>query len=260
MLTADLVIDACGRSSHSPEWLEVWGFGKVAQETVKIEVGYAAAHFQRHAGDLFGCQALSIAARPPICTRAAALLGVEGNRWQITLAGVLRDYPSTELSEFREFARSLGILAVYELVAGRKPVDKLLQYRFPENRRLRYERLERFPNGYLTMGDALCSFNPVYGQGMSVGLTEARSLDESLAKRFFERARRIVDNPWTIATGEDLRYPQVKGIRPRGSAWLDRYMDRAHRATTREPMVLRRFFEVASLLAPPTAMLAPGIV
>ena len=151
-------------------------------------------------------------------------------------------------------------------MSDREPLGPIASYRFAANRHCHYERLKEFPAGYLVMGDAVCSFNPIYGQGMSVALSEARALDDclaagedDLAPRFFRAVARIVASPWAIATGEDYRYPEVEGRRPPGFAVISRYMARAHRAATRDPVVLRRFFEVASLLAPPPAMMAPAI-
>jgi hypothetical protein len=116
------------------------------------------------------------------------------------------------------------------------------------------------------LGDAVCSFNPIYGQGMSVAMCEARALDEclaaggeDLAKPFFAKVAEIVATPWAIAVGEDYRYPEVEGPRPPGFAIISRYMQRAHRAAVRDPVVLKRFFEVASLLAPPPTMMKPEI-
>ena len=116
------------------------------------------------------------------------------------------------------------------------------------------------------MGDAVCSFNPVYGQGMSVALAEARALgdclaagDRELAAAFLPRGRAHHRRPVGDRDRRGWRYPQVEGRRPPGFAVISRYMARAHRAATRDPVVLRRFFEVASLLAPPPAMLAPAI-
>src|SRR5262252_5962635 len=114
-------------------------------------------------------------------------------------------------------------------------------------------------DGYLVIGDAVCSFNPIYGQGMSAAALEAQALgecltagDDGLADRFFARAGRIADIPWTIATGEDFRYPQVEGRRPPGHTLINRYMERVHRTASHDAVVCRRFFEVANLLAPPT--------
>jgi 2-polyprenyl-6-methoxyphenol hydroxylase-like FAD-dependent oxidoreductase len=265
-LDADLVVDARGRGSPSQTWLASLGYGQVRETTVPIEVGYATAVFERRPGDLHGSVGAVIAGTAPQSTRFAAILGAERDRWIITLAGCLRDYPPTDLIGWKEFARSLPTSDTFDLVKDREPIAPIASYRFPANRRCHYDELANFPQGYLVIGDAICSFNPVYGQGMSVAIAEAHALDRclgngdaDLAKRFFRDVARIVESPWAIATGEDYRYPQVEGRRPPGFAVISRYMARAHRIATRDPVVLRRFFEVASLLAPPPAMMAPQI-
>jgi 2-polyprenyl-6-methoxyphenol hydroxylase-like FAD-dependent oxidoreductase len=179
---------------------------------------------------------------------------------------VLKDYPPTDLAGWKTFAQSLPVPEPFELVKDREPLGPIASYRFPANRRVLYSQLPRFPGGYLVAADAICSFNPIYGQGMSVALLTARALDDCLAQgfdglteRFLQRAAATADSPWAIATGEDLRYPTVAGPRPFGFTVLSRYLERAHAAAARDPVVLRRFFEVASLLLPPTALLSPGI-
>jgi hypothetical protein len=116
------------------------------------------------------------------------------------------------------------------------------------------------------IGDAVCSFNPIYGQGMSVAATEAKALDDCLAmgldglpQRFYARARPIVDIPWAIATGEDLRFPQVEGSRPRGFALVNRYLERVHAVASQDPVVCRKLFEVLNLLAPLSSLMSPRI-
>ena len=91
------MVDALGRGSPSPRWLAAWGFGEVEETSVPIDVGYATAQFERHAGDLYGSTGAVIAGTAPQSTRLAAILGAEGNRWIVTLAGCLRDYPPTDL-------------------------------------------------------------------------------------------------------------------------------------------------------------------
>jgi 2-polyprenyl-6-methoxyphenol hydroxylase-like FAD-dependent oxidoreductase len=265
-LDADLVVDALGRGSPSQKWLAALGYGQVRETNVPIEVGYATGVFERRPGDLYGSVGAVIVGTAPQSTRFAAILGAEGDRWIITLAGCLRDYPPTDVNGWKEFAHSLPTPDTFDLVKDRQPIGPIVSYRFPANRRCHYEGLAAFPDGYLVTGDAVCSFNPVYGQGMSVALAEAHALDRclasgdaDLAKRFFREVARIVESPWAIATGEDYRYPQVEGRRPPGFAVISRYMARAHRIANKDPVVLRRFFEVASLLAPPPAMMAPAI-
>ena len=220
-LAADLVVDALGRGSPSQKWLASFGYGQVKETHVPIEVGYATGVFERRPGDLYGSMGAVIAGTAPQSTRFVAILGAEGDRWIITLAGCLRDYPPTDFDGWKEFARSLPTPDAFELVKDREPIGPIASYRFPANRRCHYEELAGFPDGYLVAGDAVCSFNPVYGQGMSVALAEAQALDRclgngdaDLAKRFFRDVARIVESPWAIATGEDYRYPQVGGRRP----------------------------------------------
>lgn len=265
-LDADLVVDASGRGSASPKWLRKWGFGDVPESSVRIDVGYATGVFERRRGDLYGSIGAIISGTAPRSKRLAAVLGAENSRWVITLVGTLRDYPPTDFSEWKEFARGLPTSDVVDLVKDREPLSPIASYRFSANQQRHYERLSRFPLGYLVIGDAVCSFNPIYGQGMSVALREARALDDclasgnhDLAKRFFTKITEIIASPWAIATGEDYRHPEVEGRRPPGFKIVSRYMARAHRAATRDPVVLKRFFEVASLLAAPPSMMSPEI-
>src|SRR5581483_8161737 len=264
-LAADLVVDATGRGSQSPKWLEQWGFGRPATETVRVDVGYATRILERRPGDLKGALCAIIASTPPAGSRYAAALAAEGDRWVVTLAGMLGDCPPTDEDGWLEWARSLPTTDVYELARTRPALGPIASYRFPANQRRRYERMKRFPAGYLVTGDAVCSFNPIYGQGMSTAAMEARALDEclaeggdGLARRYFGRAAKIADIPWLIATGEDLRYPEVEGRRPPWTALVNRYLERVHRVATFDADVCRRFFDVANLLAPPASLLAPG--
>ena len=266
VLKADLVVDASGRGSQSPKWLEEWGFGPPETISVKVNVGYATRVFERRPGDLFNSTGAVVAGTPPAETRYAAILAAEGSRWVITLIGMLGDYPPAEEKAWTRFAASLPVPVVHDLVVSARPLTEIVSYRFSANKRRLYERMKRFPEGYLVTGDAVCSFNPIYGQGMSVAATEAKALDEclatgiaDLAKRFYARARRIVDIPWLIATGEDLRSPQVEGPRPPGSWLVNRYLDRVHAAASDDATVCRKFFDVLNLLAPPSSLMSPPL-
>ncbi|OAI40420.1 FAD-binding monooxygenase [bacterium SCGC AG-212-C10] len=265
-MDADLVVDATGRGSQSPKWLQEWGFKPAPETQIEVNVGYATAVFERRETDLWGASGAIIAGTVPRATRFAAVIAMEGERWMVTLAGAVKDYPPTDLPGWTDFARGLPTIDVSEMLKGREPIGEILSYRYPANRRRHYEQLETFPEGYVVIGDAVCSFNPVYGQGMSVACMEAKAFDECLAagrqglwKPFFARAKKITESPWTIATGEDLKYPQVVGKRPPGFAFVNRYMARAHDACAKDPVVLRQFFNVANLLAPPASMLSPRI-
>src|SRR5262249_28433654 len=243
-----------------------WGCGQPDVVTVKIDVGYSTRVFERRPGDFFNSMGGVVSGSPPADTRYAAVLAAEGNRWAIPLPGSVGDHPPTDEPAWMKFAASLPSPVVHELVRDARPVSDIVSYKFPANQRRLYERMTRFPAGYLVVGDAVCSFNPLYGQGMSVAATEAKALDESLASgldgvaaRFYARASKIVDIPWLIATGEDLRYPQVDGPRPFGSGLVNKYLERVHAAASDDPIVCRKFFDVLNLLAPPTSLMTPGL-
>jgi 2-polyprenyl-6-methoxyphenol hydroxylase-like FAD-dependent oxidoreductase len=189
VLDADLTVDALGRGSPSPKWLAAWGYGQVEETNVPIDVGYATTAFERRAGDLYGATGAVIAGTAPRSTRLAATLGAEGNRWIVTLGGCLRDYPPTDLLGWKAFAKTLPTLELFDMVKDREPLGTIASYRFQANRHCHYERLNDFPARYLLMGDAVCSFNPVCGQGMSVALSEARALDDCPAAGDGELAR-----------------------------------------------------------------------
>lgn len=266
VIPADLVVDASGRGSQAPRWLEEWGFGRPPETVVKVDVGYSTRVFERQKGEFQDSMGGIIAGTAPESTRYAAVLAAEGSRWVITLAGMLGDYPPTDPAAWIEWASTLPVPDVYNLVTHARPLSDVVSYRFPANQRRHYERMKRWPAGFLVIGDAICSFNPIYGQGMSAAALEAQALgdclaagDADLSSRFLKQAGRIADIPWVVATGEDFRYPQVEGKRPPGYGIISRYMAKVHAVATRDKVVCRRFFEVANLLAAPTAVMAPGI-
>lgn len=145
-----------------------------------------------------------------------------------------------------------------------RPLDDPVRYRFPASVRHRYELLPSFPDGYLVFGDAVCSFNPVYGQGMTVAAAEALVLRDCLrrgsrrlAPRFLRRTAKLIDIPWDMAVGADLRFEFVEGRRTSRVRAINAYMAQLHIAATTDPVVGRTFLQVANLVARPEKLLAP---
>jgi 2-polyprenyl-6-methoxyphenol hydroxylase-like FAD-dependent oxidoreductase len=142
-----------------------------------------------------------------------------------------------------------------------------VQYKYPASLRRHYEKLERFPAGYLVIGDALCSFNPIYGQGMTTAASEAVLLGEclragpdGLARRFFRRAAGLLDSPWSIAAGSDLVYPEVEGKRSPAMGMVNGYLDRLLRVSATDTEVNVAFQRVTNLLDPPASLFRPAIL
>jgi len=156
---------------------------------------------------------------------------------------------------------------IYDVVSQAEPIGEAQATRFPASVRRRYEGLRRFPEGYLILGDAVSSFNPAYGQGMSVAALEAVELDKALrggstnlARRFFAQIARIVDVPWSIAAGNDLRMPGVTGPRTPMTRFFNGYVAKVHLAAQHDSSVALAFHKVASLLVPPQSLFKPSVI
>ena len=191
---------------------------------------------------------------------------LEDDRWMLTLAGILGDHPPTDPDGFVEFARSLPFPDIWEAIRDAEPLDDPVAFRFPASVRHRYERLRRFPAGLLVTGDALCSFNPIYGQGMTVAALEALTLRRHLAsgvepqpRRWFRDLARVVDVPWQMAAGGDLLFPDVQGRRTRKIRLLGAYLTRLHAAAAHDAHLAAAFLRVAGLVSPPQSLLRPGV-
>lgn len=170
-------------------------------------------------------------------------------------------------------ARAAGLSAgtggepVVSLVEGAEKVTGLRTYQYPANLRRRYDRMKRLPDGFLVVGDAVCSFNPVYGQGMTVAGLEALALrrclaagSDGLARRFFKATSKPVGVAWQLAAGADLALPSVPGPRRLTARVLNRYVDLVQAAAERDPAVATTFLRVTSMLAPPSRLFAPATV
>lgn len=266
ILAADLVVDASGRASHAPKWLEALGYAPPEEERITVNLAGVTRLYRRRPEHLNDAKVVIVTLAPEH-RRGGILLAQENERWTLTLIGFAGDAPPADEEGFSAYARSLAAPEIYTVIKDAEPLSDFLPYRVKANQRRRYEHLRRFPEGFLTFGDALCSFNPVYGQGMSVAAMEALDLQqelrcgtEKLWRRFFRRAARSIDSPWQIVSGGDLRFPESKGKRTLTTRLINLYMKRLHVAARRDPMVARSFSEVTGLLAPPSSLMRPRIV
>ncbi len=267
--SADLVVDCSGRSSRIAHRLEASGVLVPPVDRVHIDCAYTSGFLPRSAGDADG-SAFICGTSPPASFRAGAVLPVEGDRWMVTLAGVHGDAPGATEADVLAFAHSLPSPVVGQLVAGLGPLSAVSTYRYPSSRRRRYEQVASLLPGFVTLGDAACSFNPIYGQGMSCAAQQAAALgavvrdvgvgSDELPRLFHRRAARIIDAPWAIAVGADFLHPDTVGPKARGTDLVNGYVQRVIRGTHSSVRLARSFNLVLNLVEPTSALMRPSVL
>jgi 2-polyprenyl-6-methoxyphenol hydroxylase-like FAD-dependent oxidoreductase len=265
-VNADLVVDATGRGSSSAMWLEELGYQAPASEKVEVGIGYMTRTYRRRPSDLGGKLGIVVAGSAPNW-RNGVMLAQESDSWTVSTGGFLGDEAPDNDHDFLAYLATLPTMAIHDVVARAEPIGDYRRYRYACSLRRRYEKLARFPDNYLVFGDAICSFNPVYGQGMTTAAQEALTLQQcflragvdELAQRFFKRAAKIVDIPWNIAVGNDLRNPYVKGARPPMLRFFNWYIGKFHLAAAHDSTLATAFLKVVNLMIPPTSLLSPAI-
>lgn len=265
-MLADLVVDASGRGSRSPAWLEKLGYSRPVVEEVRIGMGYTTCYYRRQPDHLPGLNGVIFLATPPN-KRLGCILAQDGNRWVVTIGGYLGDHIPTDYQGFLEAARRLPAPHIYDVIKNAEPCGQPVAHKIPANLRHRYEKLSHFPEGYLVLGDALCSFNPIYAQGMTVAALEAEALGECLAngrnrlaKHFFAKAGKIIDVSWSAAVGNDLGFPEVEGRRTPMVRFLNWYIGKMHLAAHNDAQVSIAFLKIINMIAPPLSIIQPRIV
>jgi 2-polyprenyl-6-methoxyphenol hydroxylase-like FAD-dependent oxidoreductase len=181
-----------------------------------------------------------------------------------TLGGV---EPPTGRTELLDFAAGFAPAHALAVARAAQPLAEVAHYRIPSNRWRRYDKMPRTPKGLLVFGDAICSFNPVYGQGISVAALEALILrdclrrgDDELPRRFFRASAKKIRGAWQTAVGSDLALPQVAGPRPLSTRIMNAYIDRVLVAAETDPAVMQQFLRLLGMLDEPTSLLRPSLM
>jgi 2-polyprenyl-6-methoxyphenol hydroxylase-like FAD-dependent oxidoreductase len=263
-IDAPIVVDATGRTSKTPAWLEDHGFERPPTDEVQVDLGYASVRVDRPTGVQ---QGYLVAPTAP-SVRGGTAVPIEDDAWFVTLFGLHGDHPPATVEGLREFAATLPTGELHEILADHAiRSEAVATYRFPASVRRLYDRLGRVPEGLLVTGDALASFNPIYGQGMSVAALDARALHDALAdggrdglaERFFDRAGSIVDTVWRVTVGSDFQFPATEGPRPLGTRLTNRYVDRLIRTAHTDSHVSEVFSRVLRLEFHPTRLFYPDV-
>lgn len=223
-LDAELVIDAMGRGGRTVQWLQTLGFAPPAQDVIHCDIAYTSLFMRPQDPNAFQDVGFFVASHP---VRGGALVRMEQGLWLAAVCGRHGDYPPRDLAGFMSFARSLGAPVFDDLLARADAVSEPATYRFRQSVRRRFERLERFPEGLLPIGDTICHYNPLYGQGMTAACRQARALRRILNERaqradalhglwrdFLPEAYRETRAPWLFAATSDFADPRCTGDFP----------------------------------------------
>jgi 2-polyprenyl-6-methoxyphenol hydroxylase-like FAD-dependent oxidoreductase len=262
---ADLVVDASGRNSRASVWLEALGYTRPPEERLRMDLRYTSQRFQL-APDALGGALVSLQAPTPSNPRAGVLARLEGNTWLLTLAGILGDRAPVDPAGLREFARSLPFPDIHDALCTGDAIAAPSTYRFAESVRRRYDQSKRVPGGFLPLGDSLCCFNPIYGQGMTVAALQALVLRRHLERSDALRTRRILRNfvritetPWQMALAADLSLPGM-GKKPSATQRLiGRYLSRLNAAAEQDAKLGTAFVRVSGLVDEPLALMRPAV-
>jgi 2-polyprenyl-6-methoxyphenol hydroxylase-like FAD-dependent oxidoreductase len=271
-IAADLVVDASGRGALTLALLQSIGRPLPEETTIGIDLGYATCVFAIPDDASTDWKGLMTFGQAPQNSRGGLMLPLEGNRWMATIGGRHGDVPSGDVEGFLTYARALRTPTIYNAISHAKRLDGVARYGFPESVRRHFERLDVFPRGLLPIADAICRFNPVYGQGMSVAALEAcllqrllESLGEDsnpiagLAPAFFAEVQTLIETPWSVAI-LDFVFPDTRGQRPADFETTLKFGIALTRLAAEDPAVHKLTVEVQHLLRPRSVYRDPALV
>jgi 2-polyprenyl-6-methoxyphenol hydroxylase-like FAD-dependent oxidoreductase len=265
-LGSDLVVTATGRNGRVGAWLAERGYEPPQEEELRIDMMYVSRHMRWDPAITRGLDLAVVSAshdRPV----GVAVLAQENGTWVVSLEGFAGHHPPSDPDGWLRMAVDLAPEPFAEAIRTGEPVTEVAAHRFPADLRRRYDKLKRFPDGLLVTGDAVCSFNPVYGQGMTVAALEALVLRETLRRgtrdlprRFFKAAAKPVNMAWQSAVGADLSMPPeiVPGARPLPVRAVNAYVDLYQKGAERDPVLAWHFLNVTGFDEPTRALFSPA--
>lgn len=272
-LHSDLVIDSSGRGALTLAFLQATGTPAPNETQIGVGVGYTTAHYRIPSDPSRTWQAVLHLPEAPATSRGGLLYPMEGDRWILALGGRGDETPPGDETGFLNSARLLRTPTIFNAIRSAERIGDLVRYSFPKSVRRHFARLPSFPTGLLPLGDAICLFNPIYGQGMSVAAQEAvllrRLLRESsgagelppaLSSDFFAQVEPILETPWAMAALPDLVYPSTTGDRPSDFAQTLQFGAALVRLAAREADVHKMMIEVGNLLRPRSVYREPDLM
>ncbi len=261
-LEADLVVDATGRGSPLPRWLDGLGVKVPADTVVDAKAVYASAIIETPVLPC-GWNVLFVLAAPPGVLRGGALFPIEGGKSLMTLIGMGGEVPPTSETEWRAYVRTPRSQLLDDVLAKVKLVSPIIGSRSTSNRFRPYHR-GTLPDGLVAIADSVTAFNPIYGQGMTIAALQAVALAEEadrgtgLERRARARIARIGQEGFRMAVGADRRVPGVTGKLPIAERAFNRYLDALFSVCPESPSATRSLTRVMHMLEPAARLFSPA--
>jgi 2-polyprenyl-6-methoxyphenol hydroxylase-like FAD-dependent oxidoreductase len=264
-LTADVVMDAMGRGAHTPALLERLGYGRPLEDHIVMHTNYVSQLLRIPHGT-FREMLVDIGPAPD---RPAGMFlsGYEDDTWMFTVFGMAGHQPPRDLAGMLSFAQEYCPDHLIAAMRAAEPVGAVAHHHMPSSQWRRYDKMPELPDGLLVCGDAICSVNPIYGQGMTLAALQAVALRDSLragggdlARRYFRASAKPIEVAWQMVASLDLAFPAVTGRRSRWMRIATRLMDWAMAASESDLVVAVRFFRVNSLIDSPIRLLDPAFL
>jgi flavin-dependent dehydrogenase len=270
-LAADLVVDASGRGAPTLSFLERIGSPKPDVTEIGVDIGYATAIFAVPADAPKEWMGAVHLPTPPDVSRGGFVFPMEDGKWIVSLGGRHGDHPPGDLAGFIAFTKTFRTPTIHDAIKNAKPLGDIARYNLPASVRRHFDRLDHFPRGLIPLGDSVCRFNPVFGQGMSVAAMEAVVLGKQLARRndhadpldnlagdYLAEIQGCLEAPWATAV-TDFVYPQTRGERPPDLEKRLRYGMALVRLAAEDADVHKVLAEVTHLLRPNSALREPEL-
>jgi 2-polyprenyl-6-methoxyphenol hydroxylase-like FAD-dependent oxidoreductase len=265
VLHADLIVDAMGRGARTPAFLEGLGYGRPVEDRLGVRLAYSSQLLRLPPGTLN--ETIVVIGPIPGRPTGMVLFQNENDTATFTVFGMMGRDPGDEFDAMLTFAEEFAPAHVLAAIRDSEPLAEVARYRMPSSQWRRYDKMRRFPAGLLVLGDAICSFNPIYGQGMTVAALEALALQrclrrgtDGLARRYFRATAKVVGVAWRLATGADLSLPELEGPRPLPVRITNKYVDRVLAAAESDTAVAEQFAKVIGFLDPPTRLFHPALI